>query len=71
MAQQLKISNDFESRLITTTLVLGSCVYSFIVIVMKTYLSPSTEFFLEELFKVIFLFLSDILPFEKCYAAAP
>lgn len=45
MAQQLKISNDFESSLIITTLILGSCMYSFILTDMKKCLSPSKEFF--------------------------
>lgn len=71
MVQQLKISDDFESSLIITTLILGSCMYSFIVTVMKKYLSPSTEFLLEELFKVIFLFLSNLLAFKKSYTTAP
>lgn len=65
MVQQLKISDDFESSLIITTLILGSSMYSFIVTVMKKYLSPSIEFLLEELFKVIFLFLSNLLAFKK------
>lgn len=71
MAQQLKISNDFESSLIITTLILGSCMYSFILTDMKKCLSPVTEVFAEEIFKVIFLFLSDLLPFKKPYAPAP